>query len=150
MSYKDDLSFIIKIWLMIKFFPLYCILSKLCILHFRWFRTNCGIRPHDHPVSWRAFFSVQIMPTLGTALHLLGKARLGAVLLQDGAQRTLRSNAQEPTGVHCYEPHRSQSGTFLTNGKFWGIYKVYIRMYMKIINGYNWLIYGNIKWYRTC
>ena len=60
---------------------------------------------------------LQAWPSPGPALHLPGQARLGAVLLQGRPKGGQRADAQEPTGLHHHEPHRSQSGAAHSSGE---------------------------------
>ena len=58
------------------------------------FRRRVGAPVVGHPQ-----LPVQVGPAARTALHLLGQARLGAVLLQGGPPRGERAHAQEPAGT---------------------------------------------------
>lgn len=63
-----------------------------------------------HVVTGDPQFSVQTRPAARAAVHVPGKVRLGAVLLQGGAPGAQLAHAQEPTGLHRHEPDRSQHG----------------------------------------
>ena len=78
----------------------------------------CFRRCPSSSFSWHSQFPIQAWTAPGTPLHLPGQARLGSVLLQDCAQGGSHwSRSQEPTSLHCYEPHRPKSGTSDTGGK---------------------------------
>ena len=57
------------------------------------FRRRVGAAFVGHPQ-----LPLQAGPAARTALHLLGQARLGAVLLQGGPPRGERAHPQEPAG----------------------------------------------------
>ena len=61
---------------------------------------------------------LQARAPAGAALHLPRQARLGPVLLQDGAQGgPHRAGPQEPAGLHRHEPHRPQPGARYSGGE---------------------------------
>jgi hypothetical protein len=61
---------------------------------------------------------LQARPAAGTALHVPGQARLGAVLLQGRAQGARGPRPQEPAGLHRHEPDRSEPRTTDFGGKW--------------------------------
>ena len=84
-------------------------------------------------IGWNPQFPVQTGPAAGPSVHVPRQARLGTVLLQGGDQGERRPGAQKPTGLHRYEPNRSQCGATRTGGELGdkGCYRLVVNIVPK-------------------